>query len=194
MDNENLSNQQSLEIITRMISTAKGNINQGVFHMLLWSWVLIIISLSHFLLAQFQLFQHPEMAWLLTIPTFIVSFFVGLKKGKSAMVRTHLDYLFMWVWLAFAATLVLLFIFIYGNWELINPVILALAGFATFLSGALIKFKPMMYGAVAFWLWSLVAFFVGPHYGTLVMAIGIFTGYLLPGYLLKHKSNESATT
>ena len=191
MNNENLSNQESLELISKMIATAKGNISQGAFHMLLWGWVVVILSTTHFILLKFSLFAHPEMVWLLTIPTFFISFFVGYKKGSQAKVRTHLDRVYAWIWIAFSVTFVLIFFLVMGRWDIINPVILAIAGYATFLSGQVLKFKPMVYGAIGFWLWAIIAYFAGPLYGILVMAMAISTGYLIPGYLLKKKANES---
>lgn len=191
MNNDNLSNQESLALISRMISTAKGNVSQGAFHMILWGWMVIIMSVSHFILMKYQLVPHPEMVWLLAIPTFFVSFYAGYKKGQKAEVKTHLDRMYSWIWMGFSVTLLIMFFLVMGRWVLINPVILALAGYATFLSGMLIRFKPMIYGAIAFWIWAIIAYFAGPLYGMLVMAAGICTGYLIPGYLLKMKSDES---
>jgi hypothetical protein len=191
MNNENLSNQESLEIISKMISTAKGNISQGAFHMLLWGWVVMILSASHFVLLKFQLLDHPEMVWLLAIPTFFVSFYVGYKRGSRASVSTHIDRMYSWIWMAFPVTFLILFFLVMGKWDIINPVILALAGYATFLSGKLIRFKPMVYGAIGFWIWAIIAYYAGPLYGMLATSAGICTGYLIPGYLLKMRSNES---
>lgn len=191
MDNDNLTNQESLELITKMITAVKGNLEQAVFHLLLWGWMVIFMSLSHFIMLYFQLYDHPENIWLLSIPTFIVSFVYGLKKGRSAKVRTHLDVIFTWIWLAFAITFTVIFFLIMGYWEIFNAVILALAGYATFLSGVVLKFKPLIIGAILFWVWAIVAYFAGTLYAFPVMSLAIFTGYLVPGYLLKRKSNES---
>ena len=191
MNNENLSNQESLEIIAKMINTAKGNVSQGAFHMLLWGWVVVILSTSHFVMLKFSLVAHPEAVWLLTLPTFFVSFFVGYKRGRKSKVHTHLDRTYAWIWMAFSITFVIIFFLIMGKWDIINPVILTMAGYATFLSGKVLKFKPMVYGGLAFWAWAIVAFFAGPLYGILVTALAISTGYLIPGYLLKMKTNES---
>jgi hypothetical protein len=191
MNNENLSNQESLELISKMISTAKGNVGQGAFHMLLWGWVVMIVSAAHFVLLKFQLIAHPEAVWLLTIPTFFVSFYVGYKKGKKARVKTHLDRVYAWVWMAFTVTFLITFVLVMGKWDIINPMILTLAGYATFLSGVLLKFRPMIYGAIGFWIWAIIAYVAGPLYGILVTSAAICTGYLIPGYLLKMKTDES---
>ena len=188
MENK-LTHEDSLKIITGMISTAKGNVSQSAFHMILWGWVIMIISFSHFMLMKYQGINHPEMVWLLTFPTLVVSMVVGFRKGKQENIRTHLDSLYMWVWLAFVVTMGLMIYFIGQKWDIISPMVLILAGYATFLSGKIIKFKPMIYGGISFWVWSLIAYFAGPYYGLLITSAGILTGYLIPGIMLQRKKN-----
>jgi len=191
---DKLTHEDSLKIITGMISTAKGNVSQDAFHMILWGWVVMIVSFSHFMLMKFQVIDHPEMVWLLMFPTLLVSLYVGFKKGSQAKVTSHLDTMYMWVWLSFVITMALMIFFLYQKWDIISPMVLMLAGYATFLSGKIIKFKPMIYGAISFWLWALVAYFAGPYYGLLITSAGICTGYLIPGIMLQRKKNEFKTT
>ena len=187
---EKLSQEDSMALITRMIATAKGNVGQGAFQILLWGWVTVIISLSHFLLIMFQVTEHPEFVWLLMIPTLVVSMVVGFKKGQKATVRTPLDYIYKWTWFGFMITFGIMYYFVFGTWELLSPIILLLAGYATFLSGKIIKFKPMVYGGVSLWIWALVAYWVGPYYALLITSIAITTGYIIPGTMLQRRRNE----
>lgn len=189
MENK-LTQEDSLALITKMISTAKGNITQGSFHMLLWGWVTITVSISHFLLATFKVIKHPEMVWLLMVPTLVVSMAVGYTKGRKNSFSTHLDGIYMWIWLALTINMSLMIYYLNGKWDIISSMVLIMAGYATFLSGKLIKFKPMIYGGIAFWLWSLVAYFAGSYYGLLITAGAIFTGYVIPGLMLRKRKNE----
>ena len=88
---DNITNEESLALITKMISTAKGNVSQSAFHMLLWGYVIASLGILHFLMQTYNFIEHPEMVWLLTIPTLIISLIAGYKKGRKALVRTHLD-------------------------------------------------------------------------------------------------------
>ena len=193
MDNK-LTHEDSLKIITSMIATTKGNICQGAFHMILWGWVVMIVSFSHFILIKYQVINHPQLVWLLMFPTLFVSLYIGFKKGSQARVTSHLDTIYMWVWMALVITMSLMIFFLYQKWDIISPMVLMLAGYATFLSGKIIKFKPMVYGGISFWLWALIAYFSGPYYGLLITSAGIFTGYLIPGILLQRKKNVVETT
>ena len=93
--------------------------------------------------------------------------------------------------MSFAVTMGLMIFFLAGKWDIVNPMVLMLAGYATFISGKLLRFKPMVYGAISFWVWALIAYFVGPYYGMLITSAGIITGYIIPGVLLQRKNNES---
>ena len=187
---DKLTHDDSLKIIAGMISTAKGNVSQGAFHMILWGWVVMIVSFSHFMLMKFQVIDHPELVWLLMLPTLLVSLFVGFKKGNQASVTSHLDTIYMWLWFTFVITMALMIFFLYEKWDIISPMVLMLAGYGTFLSGKIIRFKPMVYGGISFWIWALVAYFAGPYYGLLITSAGICTGYLIPGILLQRKKDD----
>lgn len=192
MENK-LTHEDSLKLITGIIATAKGNVSQGAFHMILWGWVVMIVSFSHFMLMKYQVISNPEIVWLLMIPTFVVSMVAGFRKGKKEKIRTHLDSLYMWVWLALSFTMGLMIFYIAPRWEIVSPMVLILAGYATFISGTIIKFRPMIYGGISFWIWSLVAFYAGPYYGLLITSVGILTGYLIPGIMLQRKMNDFET-
>src|SRR5688572_27130532 len=89
-ESENLSAQESLDIITRMIREAKGNVQQQGFHFLLWGWVIAIANLGMYLLAQLD-YSRPYIVWAITIPAWIISMYVGFRKGKLERKTTHLD-------------------------------------------------------------------------------------------------------
>lgn len=48
MGNENLSNKESLKLITEMINTAKGNIQNSYIFFLIWGWLVMLASLLHY--------------------------------------------------------------------------------------------------------------------------------------------------
>ena len=185
-----LSQEESLNIITNMITQAKLNVNQSSFHLLIWGWIIFTASIGHFFLLKFTDVQNPQMAWLLVIPGFIISFIYGWREGRKQKVSTYADRIYTWVWLGF----VIVFLISYFEFsELggkINTLILLLAGYATFLSGHVLKFKPLIAGGILFWIFSILAFLLGNEYGLLVTAVSVLTGYLIPGYLLKNRVKD----
>jgi len=192
--NSRLTEKDSLKLISDMIALAKGNANQSFFHIILWGWVIIIISLSQYVLIQISGFEEQSsLVWLLTLPAGVVSGIYGYQQGKKEKSRSFIDYIYKWIWFSFVISLVVtLFISIkQHNYVAIPSYVMVLAGMATFLSGLILKFKPLIWGGVAFWFWAIIAFQLGNNYDLIVQAIGIFTGYIIPGYLLKSKLKKN---
>ena len=97
------------------------------------------------------------------------------------------DMLYMWTWIGFLIAATVLFIVQSKSMDTVAPYILLLAGFPTFLSGFIIKFKPLILGGICFWIMALVVHFAGPSLAPLGTPVAMLTGYLIPGYMLKNK-------
>jgi hypothetical protein len=189
MENEEkmMTGEESLRIITEMINRTKVNIRQGSFHLLLWGWLLTFCSLSDWLLARFTSFAHPYYVWYLIIPGAFVSMIYGFVTGRKAKVHTYADMLYMWTWIGFFITSTVLFIVQAKSMESVAPYILLLAGLPTFLSGFIIKFKPLITGGICFWVIALLVHFAGPALAPLGTPVAMLIGYLIPGYMLKNR-------
>ena len=189
MENEEkmMTGEESLRIITEMINRTKVNIRQGSFHLLLWGWLLTFCSLSDWLLARFTSFAHPYYVWYLIIPGAFVSMIYGFVTGRKAKVHTYAYMLYMWTWIGFFITSTVLFIVQAKSMESVAPYILLLAGLPTFLSGFIIKFKPLITGGICFWVIALLVHFAGPALAPLGTPVAMLIGYLIPGYMLKNR-------
>ena len=173
-----------------MIHTAKGTIANNSFYFLLWGWVSVIGNLGHYILLKYTAFEAPYSIWLISIPAAIVSFTYGYIQGKNARVKTYSSNVTFWVWMCFMVNLVLLLIFMNSINYNINPLIMMFAAMATFLSGIVLKFKPLKIGGILFWILAIVAFLSSYENQMLIAAISLVTGYLIPGYMLKNRSNN----
>ena len=182
-----MTGEESLKIISEMINKTKVNIRQGSFHLLFWGWLIFACSLSEYLLDRFTDLANPWNVWFLVIPGAFVSFIYGYMKGKKSPFHTYADMLYMWTWIGFFISAVVLFIITSDNMESVAPYILTLAGIPTFISGFIIKFKPLIFGSISFWLFALIAYFAGPSAGQMAVPAAMLTGYLIPGYMLKSK-------
>jgi hypothetical protein len=192
MENEEkmMSGEESLRIITEMINKTKVNIRQGSFHLLFWGWLIFACSISEYLLMKFTGLTHPYYVWFFVIPGAFVSMIYGFVTGRKAKVHTYADMLYMWTWLGFLMTGIVLFIVHSKSLETVGPYILLLAGFPTFISGFIIKFRPLIIGGICFWIMAIVVTFAPPSIAPLGMPIAVMTGYLIPGYMLKNKVNH----
>lgn len=182
-----LTGEESLKIITGMINRTKMNISQGSFHLLFWGWLITVCSLSEYILYRFTDFQQPYYVWFFVIPGILVSLIYGFIKGRSQKVYTYADRLYMWVWIGFLVAAVILFVFLSSNLGNVGPYILLMAGYPTFVSGVIIKFRPLVIGGLCFWILAVVAHFASPSIAPLAVPVAMLAGYLIPGYLLKKR-------
>jgi hypothetical protein len=193
-ENENqrevhLSAQQSLEIITAMIHQAKGNVSSNSFYFLLWGWTIAIANLGVFIMNRYTEVARPEIIFSITIVSAIISAIHGARQSKRASVSTILDAVNMWMWIGYAITCFTIVAF--GNktnWQ-INPILITMASVPTFVTGLMLRFKPLMYGGAALWIFGIVLFIIPGDLQFLIAAIAITAGYLVPGYMLKKTVN-----
>jgi hypothetical protein len=189
-DEKMMTGEESLKIITEMINRTKVNIRQGSFHLLFWGWLITVCSLSEWLITNLTHYAHPYYVWILMIPGAFVSMIYGAVTGRKAKVHTYADVLYMWTWIGFLFAAIVLFIVQSDRMENITPYILLLAGFPTFLSGFIVKFKPLIAGGICFWVIAILVHFAGPSLALLGTPVAMLTGYLIPGYMLRNKVNH----
>ena len=194
MENEEkmMTGEESLKIITEMIYKTKVNIRQGSFHLLFWGWLIFVCCLTEYLLMTFAHYSHHYYVWFITIPGVFVSLIYGFMTGRKETVHTYADRIYMWTWMGFMFTTIVLFIVQSKNLSTVGIYILLLAGFPTFVSGFIIKFKPLIIGGICFWLIAIAVNYAGPSISSLGMAVAVLTGYLIPGYMLRNKVKNDA--
>jgi len=192
MENEEklMTGEESLKIITEMIDKTKVNIRQGSFHILFWGWLIFVCSLTEYILFKFTDFATPWYVWFFVIPGVCVSMIYGFTKGRKESVFTYATKLYVWTWMAFLFAATVLFIIVWERMDSVPPLILTLAAIPTFISGVILKFKPLIVGAITFWIFALVAHFGGPDIAPLAVPAAMLTGYLIPGYMLRNKNGH----
>jgi hypothetical protein len=92
--------------------------------------------------------------------------------------------------MAFLIASVVLFIVHSSQMESVSKYILLVAAMPTFISGIVLKFKPLVWGGVSMWVLALTAHFGGDIVSGLSVPVAMITGYLLPGYLLRKKGSH----
>ena len=115
------------------------------------------------------------------------------EKRKTQKVNTYTEEINGFVWLAFFICLMLsLFIVNYsGIYKLIYPLLLVLYGMPIFLSGVILKFKPLIMGSICCWIFSILALFILPEFQLLLVAVAVLLAWIIPGYLLRSKYNNN---
>jgi len=192
MENEEklMTGEESLKVITAMINKTRVNVTQSSFHLLFWGWLIFACSLSEFLLYKFTDLANPWYIWFFVIPGAFVSMIYGFTRGRKASVHTYAEGIYVWVWMAFLVASVVLFIVHSSQMESISEYILLIAAMPTFISGIILKFRPLIWGGVTLWIFALAAHFGGNTISGLATPAAMVTGYLIPGYLLRRTGSH----
>lgn len=187
-----MSIEESLKIMQEMISHARGKMQKASFYFITWGWVMTFANLGMYGLLKFTDYPFPYLVWLIIIPAWIVTMVHGSREEKAVGKRTHLDHITMWLWIAFGIAVLPFVIFLAKINYHINPVVLVMAAIPTFLSGIMLKFTPLVWGGISFYVLGAICFLVSPVDQYLVGGLAIFCGYLIPGYLLKAQRENHA--
>jgi len=194
MIKDNLTPEESFEIITKAISNFKNNYKENSKSFLLWGWIMSLASFSHFLVIKYLLSKEAYEAMLLSgigtwtvfvLTGFLIEYFTIRKRIKNKKVFSHLDRFINILWKVSGSSIpVLIFISVKLGIPP-PPIFLLMMGIATTITGLLIKFKPVTFGGIAFFLFSIISTFVPNENTLLITGAAIICCYLIPGYFLK---------
>ncbi len=194
MNDSPLTGEESLEVIQSMILKAKNHISENGKLYLLWGWVILFCSLGFFVLDNILHYKKPQLIWMTTWIAVIYMVIYLRKEGRNRVVRTYTDDLISYVWITFVV-LMLLGSLIIGRipaFYLYNyPFVLLFYGVPTFLSGIILKFRPLIYGGITCWILAIVCTFINFHYHSLLVSVAVISAWIIPGYILKMKFKQA---
>lgn len=182
---------QSIEIIENMFLESKKSLHRNSFYFILWGILLIPAGVAEYFLWGEDNFW---IIWpVMGIVGGIVSTIYGVREGNRSGVQTAGDRVTSFTWGAFVFTMILAIIYTVNNNLSASPMVLMLAGSATFISGGISKFSPFIWGGIILEVGAILCAFVfAPQYHGLVFAGSILFGYVIPGLILRKSENVKA--
>jgi hypothetical protein len=188
-NNQQFSPQESLQLIEGMIQKTQNRFNENGTLYLLWGWVIFFCATVHYILAKYTSLNHIEYIWGLTWVAVIYQIIYLVRKEKSPVVKTYTEEIISYVWIVFGISMGMV-TFILGNsnlWPVMYPLILMLYGMPTFLSGAIMRFKPLMFGGFICWVLCIISKFIPAGEVLLLLALAVLSAWIIPGYLMRKK-------
>lgn len=188
MEEKEINPSESLQIINAMINTAKNKLADDGFFIILWGWLIFTASISSYLSMTADV-EYGFYAWPILIPMGIIaSFIYGRSLMKKERVRTYVDIHLGYVWRAFGIALGITLLFMAVNgMRSTYFFVMILYGLATFLSGGLLNFRPLIIGSLFAFAFAVVCLFVPMKEQFLCLAASLLFSYIIPGHLLKSK-------
>ncbi len=183
-----LNPQESLRVIRETIDLAKNSLRENGFHFLLWGWLVVAACIAHYYVL--TVLQEPKAAlvWLgMIVIGLPAALLYERRHERKRAVPNQVGKWYGRVWLGFGISMFVAIFLCMANGLSPIPFILVLVGFAIFVSGSLLHFKPLLLGAAAAWAAAASCAFLTMNEQLLAMSIAMVLGYLLPGYLLNAK-------
>ncbi|MEO7312556.1 MAG: hypothetical protein ABIX01_19375 [Chitinophagaceae bacterium] len=187
---EGFTAMDSFKLIESMVGTARNQMTENGHLYLLWGWVIFVCSVGQFLMQQVYHTEKFWMIWLLTWAAAIYQVVFIRRKVKRIRVRTYSDEIIKYIWIVFVIMMAV-GCFVVSNIVRmpgqVNILILLLYGMPTFLSGIVIRFRPLIVGGSCCWALAITAIFVPVPYYMLLIAAAVVVAWIVPGYLLQIK-------
>ncbi|MFL9481295.1 hypothetical protein ACI6Q2_00875 [Chitinophagaceae bacterium LWZ2-11] len=190
MENEKeFSPLESLQLIRSMMEKTKADAADRSPVFLLWGWLIFGICILQFILHAVLHSPYHYYVWSLTwIGVFITLYKYVFKKGKKAVVRTHIDdamsYLWTGIGITFFATVIVCSI---GKWTNGYVPFIILYALGTFVSGCILKFKPFIFGGILCWIIAPIAAACSYDVQILFTALALLCSYIIPGHIFRKK-------
>jgi hypothetical protein len=122
------------------------------------------------------------------------SIYQGIREDKKARVTTYIGDSIKYLWIGMGvAYFVLSMVISKMGWETtVFPFYIMLYGLGTFVSGSIIKFRPLVLGGLIASGLAIASAYVEYDYQMLAASVSILVSYIIPAYMLRYKNKHSA--
>jgi hypothetical protein len=192
MQEEKFSPEQSLMLISSMISKTKKDMSDDSIYFLVWGWITFICCTGQFVLKHIIKYeQHYQIWWLVAVGV-VFSTWYGIKEGRQKKVKTYLGESMKYLWIGMGISYFVLSMILgkIGWGTAVFPFFIMLYGLGTFVSGGFLKFRPLIIGGMIAWVLAIAAAYVEYDYQMLFGAAAILVSYIIPAYMLRRKDKQ----
>jgi hypothetical protein len=181
--------QESLQLISQMISKAKDDYIETGVSALMWGAIITFCSLvALFKYLFFPKWEWVNAVWWLTFLGVIPQIVIARRERKQRKYRGHDDQLRGGVWISFGAAMILMNYFLLRyNFPQPIAVYLVLYGIPTFAIGFGRRFRPMIIGGIACWVFAILSSITPDPWTLLYLAGGAQLAWFIPGLILRKR-------
>lgn len=191
MQERNISPEESLQIIQKMIDNSRLKVAENGFHLIVWAIMISIASICQYLMITYRF--HLERSWLMWIGAVVIGFTIGniyeYRRHKNQKIeKNKMNRIVDFIWMSFgiSSALVWLIAFRYSLYD-ITPLIHISLGAATFISGIVLQIKSLIRGGIIFWVACIICVIISSPANLLINAAAMIIGFLIPGIQLWKK-------
>ena len=193
MQQEKFSPEQSLQLIQSMISKTKQVMSDNSIYFLVWGWLTFFACTGQFVLKNTFHYEKHYLVWLVVVIGIIFSIYQGRKDEKVNRAKTYIDDSIKYLWSGMATSFFVLGLILtkLGWGTPIFPFFIMLYGLGTFVTGSIIRFRPLIIGGIIAWFLAIGSTFVSYDYQMLFGAAAILVSYIIPAYMLRSRNKTA---
>lgn len=193
--NTELTPSESLKLIESMIGQAKKSFSRISFYFLLWGGLLTGAMLVTYLVRDNGPSWANGLAWgIAGAAGGIMSAVHGARQSKTEEVTNPMDSIIGWVWISFIITLLIVIVCSVLAHRDPGAMITLLTGIPTFLTGQVMRFRPLIIGGILFWVAGIIMHLTSDPLALTALYCGAMVlGYIVPGIMLKRQEDGLRT-
>jgi hypothetical protein len=191
-----LSPQESLQLIRSMINKTKDSVADDSFYFLLWGWLVFFCCISSYILKVYFNYQQYYYVFMTMPLGGVISAIYGARQSRKQKVKSFVDEALDYVWIALGLAFIAL-IFIDANsnrWQSAFTYYILLYAIGTFISGSLLRFRPLVVGGLINFVLAAVSARLSYDYQLLMGGLAILISYIIPGHLLRIRYQKQKTS
>lgn len=157
------------------------------FYFLLWGWYVFLAFLLQFFLKTVLGFAYGYVVWFGVFPVMAIML-VRLKAHPQEPHTTYLGHSIRNLWTGIGISFFVLSLVITRSGSpssIVYPFFILLYGLGIFVSGRLLRFRPLIAGGIFCWALAVVCPSLRVNFQFLAAAAAILFSYIIPAYLLK---------
>jgi hypothetical protein len=194
MDNsheEQLTTEESLQLIARTIIKAKGSYFDTGMSSLLWGGVITFCSLATFA-NHYLKWSFLGYVWYLTLVAVVPQIIISIRENRDRKFKAHENDLMDGIWISFAIAIFLLsWVISWLNLNYEGSIYMIVYGIPTFATGYGRRFRPMVIGGIACWVFALLALLASYPFVLLYLAAAAQLAWFIPGLILRKSYREA---
>lgn len=178
-----LTGEESLKLINRMIYEAKGYFAESGLGALVYGFSILLCSLLTYAVDKLH-FLFPFQPFFIMVPVFFIQAFIQMKENKNKKVKTFTDEAIDYVWTGFFLSVIAV-VCVAGLSYMMFTITLFLIGLATFLTGMIAKFMYHKVCGIMCLVIADVSYFTQNSNVYLLLALTAVLVWIIPGFILR---------
>lgn len=212
MEEKQMSELESLQVINTMIQKAKTSYHDKGTGAMLWGVVITVCSLSTWSQLRFN-YSLPFDIWILTVVAVVPTVIMSIREGRRRLVKSYDETAMNWLWTCFGFTIFLVVLannavgaafgqvkdavvaaggprpaIYYTDYS--SAFMLIAYGIPTLITAGIKSFRPMLVGGLVCWVSAILVLYTDRQTDMLLMAVSATAAWLVPGIILFLRSRN----